>query len=214
MDFLKTKGSILVISGPSGSGKTSLARSVCEDLGDKAYFSISTTTRPMRDGERDGVDYFFVSKEEFLEDVEKGYFLEWAEVHGNFYGTSKKQINEALSEGKIVFLDIDVQGHELVRKAYPDIVTSVFVTTPNKEVLIERLKNRGTETEESLKTRLINALNEMKRIEEYDFLLINDEFEEAKEFLRAVAISSLIKKSKYDISKFIDSWKGSKWKKE
>jgi len=205
---MKVKGSILVVSGPSGSGKTSLARAVCEELGDKAYFSISTTTRAIRDGEVDGVDYFFVSKEEFLKDIEDGYFLEWAEVHGNFYGTSKKQINEALNQGKIVFLDIDVQGHEAVRKAYPDIVTSVFVTTKDKKTLIERLKNRGTETEESIEVRMINALHEMKKIPEYDFLLINDDFEEAKEFLRGIAISSLIKTSKYDIEKFISHWKG------
>ena len=209
MDYMKVKGSILVVSGPSGSGKTSLARAVCEELGEKAYFSISTTTRPKRDGEVDGVDYFFVSKEEFLKDIEEGYFLEWAEVHGNFYGTSKKQINEALSQGKIVFLDIDVQGHEAVRKAYPDVVTSVFVTTKDKHTLIERLKNRGTETEETLEIRMINALHEMKKIPEYDFLLINDDFNEAKEFLRSVAMSSLIKTSKYDLDKFITHWKGS-----
>ncbi len=207
---MKVKGSIVVVSGPSGSGKTSLAREVCSELGDKAYFSISTTTRPKREGEKDGVDYFFVSKDEFLEDVEKGYFIEWAEVHGNFYGTSKKEINKALDEGKIVFLDIDVQGHEAVRKAYPDIVTSVFVTTKNKEVLIQRLKKRGTESEESLKVRMINALHEMKKIPEYDYLLINDDFNEAKEFLRAVAIASLIKRSKYNIEKFIEFWKGNK----
>jgi len=207
MEYMKVKGSILVISGPSGSGKTSLARAVCEELDDRAYFSISTTTRPKRDGEEDGVDYFFVSKEEFLKDIEEGYFLEWAEVHGNFYGTSKKQINEALSEGKVVFLDIDVQGHEAVRRAYPDIVTSVFVTTKDKHTLIERLKNRGTETEESLEVRMINALHEMKKIPEYDFLLINDDFSEAKEFLRSIAISSLIKTTKYDIESFINFWK-------
>jgi len=202
------KGSILVISGPSGSGKTSLARSVCEELKDKAYFSISTTTRPKREGEKDGVDYFFITKEEFLQDIEDGYFLEWAEVHGNFYGTSKKQIDEALNQGKIVFLDIDVQGHEAVRKAYPNIVTSIFVTTKNKDVLIERLKKRGTETQESLEVRLINALHEMKKIPEYDYLLINDDFEEAKNFLKAVAIASLIKTSKYNIDDFIQHWKG------
>jgi guanylate kinase len=201
-------GSILVVSGPSGSGKTSLARSVCEELGDKAYFSISTTTRPKRPGEKDGVDYFFVTKDEFLKDIEEGYFLEWAEVHGNFYGTSKRQIDKALREGKIVFLDIDVQGHENVRKAYPNITTSVFVTTKNEKILIERLKKRGTETEESLKIRLINALNEMKKIGEYDFLLINDDFEEAKKYLRAVAIASLIKRSKFDVNEFINKWKG------
>ena len=208
MEYMKVEGSILVVSGPSGSGKTSLARAVCEELGERAYFSISTTTRPKREGERDGVDYFFVSKEEFLKDIEEGYFLEWAEVHGNFYGTSKKQINEALNKGQIVFLDIDVQGHDAVRKAYPDIVTSVFVTTKNKNTLIERLKNRGTETEETLEVRMINALHEMKKIPEYDFLLINDDFEVAKEFLRSIAISSLIKRSKYDIDKFINHWKG------
>ena len=204
------KGSILVVSGPSGSGKTSLARSVCEELKDKAYFSISTTTRPKREGEKDGVDYFFITKEEFLQDIEDGYFLEWAEVHGNFYGTSKKQIDEALNQGKIVFLDIDVQGHEAVRKAYPNIVTSIFVTTKNKDILIERLKKRGTETEESLEVRLINAMHEMKKIPEYDYLLINDDFDEAKEFLKSVAIASLIKTSKYDIDDFIQHWKGKK----
>jgi len=210
MEYMKVKGSIVVVSGPSGSGKTSLAREVCSELGDKAYFSISTTTRPKREGEEDGVDYFFVSKEEFLEDVEKGYFLEWAEVHGNFYGTSKRQIDKALKEGKIVFLDIDVQGHEVVRQAYPDVVTSVFVTTKDKETLIERLKKRGTETDETLKVRMINALHEMKKIPEYDYLLINDDFNEAKEFLRSCALASLIKTSKYNLENFIEHWKGNK----
>ncbi len=208
MDCLKIKGSILVVSGPSGSGKTSLAREVCEELGEKAYFSISTTTRPKREGEEDGVDYFFVSKEEFLKDVEEGYFLEWAEVHGNFYGTSKRQINRALKEGKIVFLDIDVQGHDAVREEYGDVVTSVFVTTKNRHVLIERLKKRGTETDESLEIRMINAMHEMKKIPKYDFLLINDVFEKAKEFLRSAAFVSLIKTAKYDIDKFIKEWRG------
>jgi guanylate kinase len=201
-------GSILVVSGPSGSGKTSLARVVCEELGDKAYFSISSTTRPIRDGEKDGVDYFFLTKEEFIKDIEDGYFLEWAEVHGNFYGTSKRQIDAALSKGAVVFLDIDVQGYELVKKAYPDITTGIFVTTPNQEVLKQRLLKRGTETEESMKVRMFNAIREMQKIEEYDYLLINDDFEEAKKFLRCVAIASLIKRSKYDIEEFINEWKG------
>jgi len=202
------KGSILVVSGPSGSGKTSLARVVCEELKERAYFSISTTTRPKRDGEKDGVDYFFVNKEEFLKDIEKGYFLEWAEVHGNFYGTSKKQINSALREGKIVFLDIDVQGYENVKKTYGDLVTGVFITTKDKKTLIQRLKNRGTETEESIEIRMINAFKEMKKIPEYEFLLINENFEESINYLKSVAIASLIKRSKYDIDKFIKIWKG------
>jgi len=201
-------GSILVVSGPSGSGKTSLARVVCEELGEKAYFSISSTTRPIREGEKEGVDYFFLSKDEFIKDIEEGYFLEWAEVHGNFYGTSKRQIDAALKKGQIVFLDIDVQGYELVKKAYPDITTGVFVTTPNQEVLRDRLLKRGTETQESMRIRMFNALREMEKIDEYDYLLINDDFNEAKEFLRSVAIASLIKRSKYDIQEFIKEWKG------
>ncbi len=201
-------GSILVISGPSGSGKTSLARIVCEELGQKAYFSISSTTRPIREGEEDGVDYLFLSKEEFIKDIEEGYFLEWAEVHGNFYGTSKKQIDAALKRGAIVFLDIDVQGYELVKKSYPDITTGIFVTTPNIEVLKQRLLKRQTETEESLKVRIFNALQEMQKIEEYDYLLINDDFNEAKELLKSVAVASLIKRSKYNIGEFINKWKG------
>ena len=201
-------GSILVVSGPSGSGKTSLARVVCEELGERAYFSISSTTRPIREGEKEGVDYFFLSKEEFIKDIEEGYFLEWAEVHGNFYGTSKRQIDAALNKGQIVFLDIDVQGYELVKKAYPDITTGIFVTTPNQKVLKERLLKRGTETEESMKIRMFNALREMQKIDEYDYLLINDDFNEAKEFLRSVAIASLIKRTKYNIEEFIKEWKG------
>ena len=203
-------GSILVVSGPSGSGKTSLARVVCEELGQKAYFSISSTTRPMREGEKEGVDYFFLSNDEFIKDIEEGYFLEWAEVHGNFYGTSKRQIDAALKKGQIVFLDIDVQGYELVKKSYPDITTGIFVTTPNQEVLKQRLLKRGTETEESMKVRMFNALREMEKIDEYEFLLINDDFDEAKHFLRSVAISSLIKTSKYNTQEFINEWKGNR----
>lgn len=203
------KGSILVVSGPSGSGKTSLAREVCKELKDLAYFSISTTTRKIRDGEKDGVDYFFITKEEFLKDVEDGYFLEWAEVHGNFYGTSKRQINEALKKGKIVFLDIDVQGYESVKKEYANITTGVFITTPSEKVLKERLLNRNTETKSSLEVRLMNALKEMQKIEEYDYLLINDDFNKTKEFLKAIALASLIKTTKYDVKEFIKKWRES-----
>jgi len=200
-------GSLVILSGPSGSGKTSVAREVCKRLGeDKTYFSISSTTRPPREGEKDGVDYFFLSKDEFLEDIENQEFLEWAEVHGNYYGTSLKPIKKALNEGKIVFLDIDVQGFESIRKIYADIITSVFITTKHKDILIQRLKNRGTETEESLKVRLINALNEMKKIDEYDYLLINDVFEESVEMLEAIAKVSLLKSRKPNLEQFIKEW--------
>lgn len=204
-------GSLVILSGPSGSGKTSIAREVCKRIGeDKTMFSISSTTRPPRKGEKDGIDYYFLTKEEFLEDIEKGYFLEWAEVHGNYYGTSIKPIESAIKEGKIVFLDIDVQGFESVRKIYPNFITSVFVTTKNKQILIDRLKNRGTETEETLRIRLINALNEMKKIDEYDFLLINDIFEDSVEKLEAIAKVSLIKADKQNLEQFIKEWNETK----
>jgi guanylate kinase len=200
-------GSLVILSGPSGSGKTSIAREVCAKIGlSKTYFSISSTTREPREGEKNGVDYFFLSKDEFLQDIEKGYFLEWAEVHGNYYGTSLKPIEKAIKEEKIVFLDIDVQGFDSIKKIYPNIITSVFVTTKNKNILIERLKQRGTETEESLKIRLINALNEMKKIDEYDYLLINDKFEESVDTLETIAKFSLIKANKQNLENFIKDW--------
>jgi guanylate kinase len=200
-------GSLVVLSGPSGSGKTSIAREVCKRIGEnKTMFSISSTTRKPRDGEKDGIDYHFLTKEEFLADIEKGNFLEWAEVHGNYYGTSKVPIEKAMKEGKIVFLDIDVQGFESVKKIYPNTLTSVFVTTKNKQVLIERLKSRGTETEESLKIRMINAISEMKKIDEYEFLIMNDIFEESVEKLESIARVSLIKSSKENLEEFIKEW--------
>jgi len=204
-------GSLVVLSGPSGSGKTSIAREVCKRIGkDKTMFSISSTTRPPRKGEKNGVDYYFVTKEEFLKDIEKGYFLEWAEVHGNYYGTSIRPIEKAMNDGKIVFLDIDVQGFESVKKIYFNVITSVFITTKTKQILIERLKNRGTETEESLKIRLINALNEMRKIDEYEFLLINDILENSIEKLEAIAKVSLIKANKQNLEKFRKEWNEAK----
>jgi len=200
-------GSLVILSGPSGSGKTSVAREVCKRIGlDKTYFSISSTTRKPREGEQNGVDYFFLSKDEFLKDIEQNQFLEWAEVHGNYYGTSLRPIKEALDNEKIVFLDIDVQGFESIQKIYPKVITSVFITTQNKQILIDRLKNRGTETQESLQTRLINALSEMRKIEEYDYLLINDDFNESIDNLEAIARISLLKASKNDLENFIKEW--------
>ena len=203
------EGALIVVSGPSGSGKTSVAREVCKRLGELGYFSISTTTRQKREGERDGVDYFFVSVEEFMEGVEKGEFIEWAEVHGNFYGTGKSQIDRALKEGKIVFLDIDVQGHAILKKLYPDLITSVFITTPSRRELIERLKKRG-EGEETIKLRVINALQELRRVGEYEFLIINDRFEESVEQLYQIAKLSFLKVARLDIDRFIEKWKGGK----
>lgn len=114
---MENKGAILILSGPSGCGKSTLLKNVYKEI-DEYYFSISTTTREPRPGEKHGVDYLFTTREEFQEDIKTGNFLEWAEVHGNYYGTSLKPIKKALSEGKIVIFDIDVQGHDIVRKKW------------------------------------------------------------------------------------------------
>jgi len=121
----RQKGAILVLSGPSGAGKSTIISAASDDIGEY-YFSISTTTRAPRMGEEHGRDYFFVTKESFEEDIKAGNFLEYAEVHGNYYGTSLKPVNEALETGKLVIFDIDVQGHRLVRAKMNDITTSAL----------------------------------------------------------------------------------------
>lgn len=199
-------GSVFVVSGPSGSGKTSLARKLL-DIIDNCYFSISTTTRKPREGEQHGVDYFFISKDEFLSEIDNGGFLEWAEVHGNFYGTSFRPIEEALAANKIVILDIDVQGHRSIRAKFPKSVTSVFVTTKNMAVLKERLASRNTETPEMLEQRVINAISEMRSIGEYDYFLINDDFNESLKALISIASASIYKQSITDNESFIKNWK-------
>ncbi len=205
---MRKRGSLLVISGPSGAGKSSLINEILKNF-DDVYFSISTTTREKREGEVDGVNYYFVTKDEFENDIKKGLFLEWAEVHGNYYGTSLKPVFEALQEGKLVIFDIDVQGHESIRKKFDDITTSVFVTTPSISELKKRLQKRGTDSEETIQKRLKNAAEEMKRIGEFDFVLINDDFNRAKDFILSIAKASRLKFSKDDIQSLIWEWKES-----
>lgn len=198
-------GTILIISGPSGSGKSTLMSEVLKNKKD-IYFSISTTTRQKRGSEKEGVDYFFVSKEEFEKGIDKDGFLEWARVHGNYYGTAIKPIRKALREGKIVMFDIDVQGHKIIRDKLEDIVTSVFVTTPTDKILEQRLKNRKTDTLQSIKKRIVNAKDEMKRIGEYDYLLINDDFKETLKEFKCIVKASRHRISSSETRKFISSW--------
>lgn len=196
----------IVVSGPSGSGKTSLTKRICE--GDPTrYLSVSTTTRPPRPGEVNGVDYHFVSKEEFLSDISDGMFLEWAEVHGNFYGTSRRLVEEALSERKTVLFDIDVQGHRIVREKYGSLVSSVFVTTPSLSVLRQRLEGRGTDSEEVIQKRIINALGEMEALKSYDFILINRDFDLSTARLEAIVTACGERQRIGDLAPFISAWR-------
>lgn len=199
------KGAILILSGPSGCGKSTLLKEVYKDIGDY-YFSISTTTRQPRIGEVNGVDYFFVSKEEFEKDIEENSFLEYASVHGNYYGTSLKPINKALDEKKLVIFDIDVQGHELVRNKLDSIVTSVFITTPSLQVLEDRLNSRNTDDKEVIENRIKNAKSEVEYFRDYDYLIINDDLEEASKQLVSIANITRVKTKLFDKDSIISSW--------
>ncbi|RXJ65559.1 guanylate kinase [Halarcobacter ebronensis] len=198
------KGAILILSGPSGCGKSTLLKKVYEEIEDYS-FSISSTTREPRVGEKDGVDYYFITKEEFEEGIKKGEFLEWANVHGNYYGTSLKPIRAAVDEGKLVIFDIDVQGHNIVRKKLDDIVTSVFITTPSLKELENRLNSRNTDSKEVIERRIENAKTEIKSFKKYDYLIINDDLEKASKELIAIANITRIK-SRLFSDEIVNNW--------
>lgn len=198
-------GAILVLSGPSGAGKSSLINKIKDHIG-SIYFSISTTTRPVRDGEIDGVHYHFVDVEEFKRDIEQEMFLEYAVVHGNYYGTSLGPVKKALKEGKLVIFDIDVQGHDAVQNRLSDITTSVFITTPSLEELKRRLHNRSTDSEEVISGRIEMAKREVQRISEYDFLVVNDNLDEAAEILISIAKAARMKIPTQQINEFVQAW--------
>jgi len=200
-------GAILVLSGPSGAGKSTIINAASEEIGEY-YFSISTTTREPRIGEEDGVDYFFVSKENFEEDIKAGNFLEYAQVHGNYYGTSLKPVKEALLQGKLVIFDIDIQGHRLVRAKMDDITTSAFITPPTLRELETRLRARCTDDEAVILRRIENAKEEIMAVGEYDFTIINDTVEEAAEKFIIVAKAARLKQSREDEAEFIRQWLG------
>lgn len=201
----KKSGAILVLSGPSGAGKSSLINKIFDDIG-STYFSISTTTRAKREGEIDGVHYHFVSLEEFNREIEEEMFLEYALVHGNYYGTSLSPVKKALKEGKLVIFDIDVQGHDAVQNRLADITTSVFITTPTLEELKKRLLNRSTDSEEIIAKRLDMATREVQRISEYDFLIVNDDLDQAAEVLVSIAKAARMKIPTQSINEFVQMW--------
>lgn len=199
------KGAILVLSGPSGAGKSTIINAASDQIGEY-YFSISTTTRAPRQGEVHGREYFFVSREAFEEDIKAGNFLEYAEVHGNYYGTSLKPVREALKQGKLVIFDIDVQGHRLVRAKMNDITTSAFITPPSLSELERRLRDRCTDDEAVITQRLENAKEEIEAIGEYDFTIINDDVEEAAREFVTIAKAARLKQSDEESRDFIRQW--------
>ncbi len=185
-----TKGrfGLIVVSAPSGAGKSSLCARLLSSLPERVALSISTTSRNPRGSEEHGKEYFFVTPGEFQSGIQRKDFAEWALVHGNYYGTSKSTLRTFWARQKHVLLDIDVQGAETLRRTYPDRCLTVFIAPPSIEVLEERLRGRGTESEEAVQKRMKNAVWELAQQERFDLVIVNDDFENAYGELEGAAI--------------------------
>ena len=173
MDTNEKRGKAFVIVGPSGSGKSTLVQKVKQSIGTLRW-SISYTTRKRRPGEVDGKDYFFVTQKEFLQKKERGDLIEWALVHGNFYGTSRPFIKSQIDTGRFLLLDIDIQGADSLKKTLPTQTVTIFIAPPSLEELEQRLRKRKTDEETTIITRLHNARKEMVKKNDYDHLIVND----------------------------------------
>jgi len=174
---LNSRGFLLVITAPSGTGKTTIYRDILARH-PEISFSVSYTTREKRSGEVNGEDYFFISREKFLHMIRQNRFLEWAEVHDELKGTEKRQVADFLKRGKVCLLDVDVQGALSIMKNYPDAVT-VFIQPPSLDELEKRLRKRGTESEEKLRLRLLNAKKELEYAPLFQYIVVNDRVENA-----------------------------------
>ena len=182
------RGNLIIISAPSGTGKTTILKKLFAEV-KGVTFSVSHTTRRPRTGEKDSVDYYFVDQETFKRMQADKEFLEWAEVHGNFYGTTRREVNRHLAQGLDVFLDIDVQGARQVREAAGGECFSIFIVPPSWEEQERRLTSRGTDSPETIRLRLQNARKEMQDAGLYDYLIVNDTVEQAVDTLRAIIVA-------------------------
>ncbi len=177
-------GRLIILSAPSGAGKTSLANALVESLPD-LVFSVSHTTRPPRPGEQHGVHYYFVTQKDFEEMIAAGRFLEYAQVFGHLYGTSRAVVENLLKQGKDVILDIDWQGARSIKQQMPQAI-SIFVLPPSRTALEERLILRGQDTPEVIEQRMREALAETRHYGEFDYVVVNDEFKAALQDLKAI----------------------------
>ena len=184
MGVSMSQGSLFIISAPSGAGKTSLVTKLVENRADLEV-SVSHTTRPMRDGEENGTHYHFVEKAQFEKEIEAANFLEHAEVFGNYYGTSQKVVEDKLAQGIDIILEIDWQGAEQVRKLVPSAI-SIFIVPPSIAELRSRLTGRGQDADDVIERRLSEAQTEMSHYCEFDFLVVNDDFDTALSQLDAI----------------------------
>ena len=186
-------GNLFIISAPSGTGKTTILKRIISEM-ENIMFSVSHTTRPPRPSEKEGVDYYFVEKDAFQKMQEQDLFHEWAEVHGNLYGTSRNAVQEIIDQGKDIILDIDVQGGLQAMDKVGDKGIFIFILPPCLQELEKRLVNRGTESESVIATRLKNAQGEISVMEKYDYVIVNDSVAEAVEVLKSIIIAERSRK--------------------
>ena len=185
------KGFLLVVSGPSGCGKGTICNRLLQRNKD-FVFSVSATTRKPRNGEKEGINYFFIDDKKFEKMIEDNEFIEYAKVHNNYYGTPKNFVLNEINKGKIVILEIDVQGALQVKKVYPEAIF-IFLLPPSMRELKNRIIKRGTETEKDINTRYKNAFEELKFVDEYDYIVTNDEIIKAVEKTEAIIIAEKLK---------------------
>ncbi|MEK4789887.1 guanylate kinase [Bacillus sp. FSL K6-2971] len=192
---MKERGLLIVLSGPSGVGKGTVRQAIFSQEDAKFEYSISVTTRKPREGERNGVDYFFKSREEFEHMIENKKLLEWAEYVGNYYGTPVDYVEQTLSEGKDVFLEIEVQGALQVREAFPEGLF-IFLAPPSLSELQNRIITRGTESEELIRNRMAAAKEEIEMMDAYDYVVENDDVELACERIKAIVLAEHLRRDR------------------
>ena len=190
------RGLLLVVSSPSGAGKTTLARRLLEAEADTLQLSVSVTTRPMRPGENDGVDYWFLDGARFTQMREDGELLEWAQVFGNSYGTPRKDVETAIESGRDVLFDVDWQGGRQLAESMPDDVVRVFILPPSAEVLESRLKSRNQDNADVIAVRMAQASNEISHWIEYDYVIVNADIDRSFDELRAVLAAERLKRER------------------
>ncbi|EJD5710747.1 guanylate kinase [Staphylococcus pseudintermedius] len=191
------KGLLIVLSGPSGVGKGTVRKRIFDDPHTSYKYSISMTTRQMREGEQDGVDYFFNTREEFEKLIEADEFIEYAEYVGNYYGTPVQYVKDTMNAGHDVFLEIEVEGAKQVRKKFPDALF-IFLAPPSLDHLTERLIGRGTESKEKIESRVKEAKKEVEMMNLYDYVVVNDEVDLAKDRIQSIVEAEHLKRERIE----------------
>jgi len=191
------KGSLVVISGPSGAGKGTIVKALLDEY-TTIHYSVSATTRAPREGEVNGVNYWFVTHDEFNRMMEQDELLEWAEVYGNFYGTPRRRVMEAINQGHDIILEIDPQGAMQLKDRFPGGVF-IYIVPPSPRELARRIHQRGTETQEAMQHRLSSVAHELGYVHEYDYLVINDELKEA-----TADVAAIIRAEKWHVKRNVE----------